>query len=209
MYNIYSKFNNIIFINLTKKKIKVQSYLISWKKTQFFFSFFEINGLKKNNISLTQKFWNKKLSVFFISNLNMIESKWYLLKTYDLYYNNYQFMKKRNFYYKKYGYILNNTVRDLYINNYNLKNKNFLNLYIWNYYKIYKFEKFLLKNINFYKDKFSINLLKNKLLLFAKNFWLKKKKIKSNKLNSKLINLSYNNYGFSNFFYRKKKKNIL
>jgi len=67
--------DNIIFLHLKKQKLKVQAYIISFKKLQFFFNYLEINGLKTINISSSKKFRNKKLSVFFISNLNMIETK--------------------------------------------------------------------------------------------------------------------------------------
>jgi len=56
MYNFLLQNNNIIFFNLKKKKIKIQSNIISYKKTQSSYKFLEITGLKKNNISLLNKF---------------------------------------------------------------------------------------------------------------------------------------------------------
>jgi hypothetical protein len=229
MLNNYFKYNNIIFLNLTKQKLKIQSYLISWKKNQFFFNYFEINGLKKNSISLSKKFWNKKLSVFFISNLNMIESKWSLLKTYNLYYKNYIYKKKRKFYFIKYGYILNNIYSNICNDFFIFKEKKIINLYIWKFYLIYKFKNIIknlkLHKLNIYIFKYKKNIVakniykkKMYIKIFRKNiftyrpFLKKKKKLKywiykkALKITRKKKKIFYNNLGFRNGHILKKKK---
>jgi hypothetical protein len=88
MNNFYIRFNykNIIPFNLKKKKLKVHANIIGSKPTNLYGFFvggeikysyycFGVNGLKKDNVFLMKKFLNKKLSVFFISNFNMVEGK--------------------------------------------------------------------------------------------------------------------------------------
>ena len=116
MYNnLYIKYNykNIIPFSLKKKKLRVHSNIIANKVSQSFFLgnqvkfwyyFYGINGLKKDNTMLVKKFMNKRLSVFFISKLNMIESKWGLPRTYDLFYEKYSFLKRKKHNLKKKKY---------------------------------------------------------------------------------------------------------
>ena len=106
--NFYVKLNykNIIPFNLKKKKIRIHSNLIANRaraaqghffgvKIKFWYFYFSINGLKKDNEILVKKFSNKRLSVFFISNFNMIEGKWIFSKIYNEYYQNFSFYKKK------------------------------------------------------------------------------------------------------------------
>ena len=98
----YVKFNykNIVPFNLKKKKLRVHANLIANKavaaqgfffgvKIKFWYNYYGINGLKKDNILLIKNSSNKRLSVFFISNFNMIEGRWALPKIYEEYYQRY------------------------------------------------------------------------------------------------------------------------
>lgn len=85
--NLYLQTNyntNIVIFNLEKNILRVHANLIALKplhsfqvghKIKFSYYFLWINNLKKNNISLENHFIDKRLNVFFISNLNMIEGK--------------------------------------------------------------------------------------------------------------------------------------
>ena len=123
MYNnFYIRFNykNIVPFNLKKNKLRVHSNIIANKKkkkqsfffkkrVKFWYYYFNVNGLKRDNITFIKKYLNKKLSVFFISNLNMIEGKWALPKIYRKYYRKkYSFLKKKKFNLLKSTFILNN-----------------------------------------------------------------------------------------------------
>ena len=103
-FYIKNNYKNIIPFNLKKNKLRVHANIIGSKTTslhgfyigneiKFWYYYFGINGLKKDNTILIKQFWNKKLSVFFISNFNMIEGKWGFSKIYEQYYENYLFIK--------------------------------------------------------------------------------------------------------------------
>jgi hypothetical protein len=66
--------NNIILFNLTKQKLKVHSNVVSGKQTPFNYSFLELTGSKRDNIGFSNRPFEKKLNVFFISNFNMVTS---------------------------------------------------------------------------------------------------------------------------------------
>ena len=164
----YIKFNyeNIIPFNLKKKKLRVHANLIANKavaaqgfffgvKIKFWYYYYGINGLKRDNVLLIKNSSNKRLSVFFISNFNMIEGKWALPKIYEEYYQRFWFLKKKKFNLMRIALITNNnniTKINIFkfINNniykinyvYNLNIFNILNIKINNIY----FNKFLRKN---------------------------------------------------------------
>ena len=174
MYNnFYIRFNykNIIPFNLKKKKLRVHANIIASKPTnlygfyidgevKFWYYYFGINGLKRDNVFLIKKFLNKKLGVFFISNFNMIEGKWSFPKIYEQYYKNYSFLKRKKFNLFKMNLINNN--------NYNNLNNIF---YIKYYYS--------LKFYNIYKLNFlyNINLISNLKILKNNNILYKFKKL--------------------------------
>lgn len=98
-------YNKIIPFNLKKNILRVHSNLIGinavqkfWigDKIKFWYYYFAVSGLKKNNTLLKKDFLNKKLSVFFISNFNMIEGKWIFPKIYINFYSKHNFIKKKN-----------------------------------------------------------------------------------------------------------------
>lgn len=189
----YIKFNyeNIVPFNLKKKKLRVHANLIANKavaaqgfffgvKIKFWYYYYGINGLKKDNILLIKNSLNKKLSVFFISNFNMIEGRWALPKVYEEYYQRYWFLKKRKINTtriylsansNKINYIMNFNIIKLINNNYNklkymynIKNIDILKIN----YKNKFYNKFLNKNyipiIYNYKKKIQ-NLKKNNILI--------------------------------------------
>ena len=139
MYNnFYVKYNyrNIIPFNLKKKKLRVQANIIASKVAQSFFVghqvkfwyyFFGINGLKRDNTILVKKFLNKRLSVFFISKFNMIEGKWGFPKIYEKYYKKNSYLKNKKFNLIKSKLILNKDSSD-----YNLSTLNYNHLKISN-----------------------------------------------------------------------------
>lgn len=156
MYNFYLRYNykNIIPFNLKKNKLRIHSSLLTTTKlknssighkVKFWYHYFGVNNLKRNNTLLVKKFLNKKLSVFFISNFNMVEGKWAFPK---VYLNSYkQYLYKRT---KKYNLLKKNILYDN--NKYNLN-------------KIYFFIKKKNFNINFFNINFFFKLV-NILKLF-------------------------------------------
>ena len=168
MYNnLYIKYNyrNIIPFNLKKKKLRVHANIIANKIAQSFFVghqvkfwyyFFGINGLKRDNTILVKKFLNKKLSVFFISKFNMIEGKWGFPKIYEKYYQKYSYLKNKKFNLIKSKLVLNKDCSD-----YNLSTLN----YNFDFSKSKLFYKniFYLKYIYFMPKISYLQLYKNSL----------------------------------------------
>jgi len=187
MYNnFYIKFNykNIIPFNLKKKKIRIHSNLIANKATaaqgyffgvkiKFWYYYFGINGLKKDNAILIKNFSNKRLSVFFISNFNMIEGKWMFPKIYEEYYERFSFLKKRKFNIIRLNFFLKKNYSNFFLSlNCKKKNYNFF-LYYYNYNNIKK-NYMIKKNYNYFKF-----IIKNSLpMLYKKNKIINKKKKK-------------------------------
>lgn len=204
----YIKFNyeNIVPFNLKKKKLRVHANLIANKavaaqgfffgvKIKFWYYYYGINGLKKDNILLIKNSLNKKLSVFFISNFNMIEGRWALPKVYEEYYQRYWFLKKKKINIiriylvansNKINYIMNLNIKKFYKNNLNKLN------YIYSIYNI----NYL--NIN-YKNKFYNKFLQNNYIPIIYNY---KKKIQNLKKNNILIKKNlikiWNKYNINN-----------
>ena len=145
MYNnFYVKLNykNIIPFNLKKKKIRIHSNLIANRATaaqgyffgvkmKFWYFYFSINGLKKDNEILVKNFSNKRLSVFFISNFNMIEGKWIFSKIYNEYYQNFSFLKKRKLNLIKFNFLKKKNFDNNVLTLSNYKNNNFLLNYFY------------------------------------------------------------------------------
>lgn len=77
MYNFYINFNfnKLLSFNLKKKKLKIHGNFIGFKKISKGIDLFSITGLKTDSNFLDLNFSKKKLSVFFVSKFNMVESK--------------------------------------------------------------------------------------------------------------------------------------
>ena len=146
MYNnFYVKLNykNIIPFNLKKKKIRIHSNLIANRATaaqgyffgvkmKFWYFYFSINGLKKDNEILVKNFSNKRLSVFFISNFNMIEGKWIFSKIYNEYYQNFSFLKKKKLNLIKFNFLKMKNFDNNILTISKYKNNNLLHNYYYN-----------------------------------------------------------------------------
>jgi len=217
-------YNKIIPFNLKKNILRVHSNLIGinavqkfWigDKIKFWYYYFAVSGLKKNNTLLKKDFLNKKLSVFFISNFNMIEGKWIFPKIYINYYEKYNYLKKKKFNLMKSGFILNDDYSNFFLHFFNLiKFSNVINKqinYINTFNLLYKYN-ICLKQIKYihiinhynnfffkYKKKFELPIL------FIKNI-RQKRKLRSKKKYNKKIRGSYNVEGFLNKY---KKRNTL
>lgn len=178
MYNnFYVKYNykNIIPFNFKKKKLRVQANIIANKVAQSFFVghqvkfwyyFFGINGLKRDNTILVKRFLNKKLSVFFISKFNMIEGKWGFPKIYEKYYKKFSYLKNKKINLIKSSLLLNKDSSDYNVSaftpnlsNFKIFSKNIFYLrYIYSINHIF----YLTQNDNNF---YNINLFK-----FRKNY---------------------------------------
>ena len=88
-----------IFANLIANKAVAGQGFFFGVKIKYWYYYYGINGLKKDNMLLIKNSFNKKLSVFFISNFNMIEGKWALPKVYEEYYQKYWILKKKKKFY--------------------------------------------------------------------------------------------------------------
>lgn len=176
--NFYIRFNykNIIPFNLKKKKLRVHATIIGSKTTnlhglfingevKFWYYYFGINGLKRDNTFLVKKFINKKLGVFFISNFNMIEGKWSFPKIYEEYYKKYLFLKKKKMNLFKFNLIL--SYNNSYLNNFfYIKIVN--NVNIINYTYLYYFlNKTIIKNSN---NEVIEEIKENKYNIIIKNY---------------------------------------
>lgn len=158
---------------------------------------------------------NKKLSVFFISNFNMIEGKWIFPKIYINFYSKHNFIKKKKYNLIKSGFILNNDYSNFFLYYFNFvkfeniikKNLNYINNLKLNYINNLNF--FYIKNLKLnynlgnilykYKKKFELPIL------FIKNI-RKKRKLRSKKKYNKKYRGSYNVEGFLNKY--KKRNNL-
>ena len=217
-------YNKIIPFNLKKNILRVHSNLIGvnavqkfWigDKIKFWYYYFAVSGLKKNNTLLKKDFLNKKLSVFFISNFNMIEGKWIFPKIYINFYSKHNFIKKKKYNLIKSGFILNNDYSNFFLYYFNFvkfeniikKNLNYINNLKLNYINNLNF--FYIKNLKLnynlgnifykYKKKFELPIL------FIKNI-RKKRKLRSKKKYNKKYRGSYNVEGFLNKY--KKRNNL-
>lgn len=195
MYNnFYVKLNykNIIPFNLKKKKIRIHSNLIANRATaaqgyffgvkmKFWYFYFSINGLKKDNEILVKNFSNKRLSVFFISNFNMIEGKWIFSKIYNEYYQSFSFLKKKKLNLIKFNFLKRKNFDIFTINKY--KNNCWLQIYYYNLSN----NKCNHKNNNYY---YQYKFIKSKIPLiynYNKNIIPIKQNAKNNYINNKFV----------------------
>ena len=185
MYNnFYVKLNykNIIPFNLKKKKIRIHSNLIANRATaaqgyffgvkmKFWYFYFSINGLKKDNEILVKNFSNKRLSVFFISNFNMIEGKWIFSKIYNEYYQNFSFLKKKKLNLIKFHFLKMKNFDNHVLTLSKYKNNNLLCNYYFNFNnnKYNKLHNYMYHQSKFIKSKIPLIFNNNSMPIYNNN----------------------------------------
>ena len=158
-YILYKSKNykNIIPYNLKYNKIYIHGHIIGKSKEILWSYYYIINGLKVDDKILSKEQNLDKIQITLTSNLNMLETKWYIEKTNYIYFKKYSLKRTLILQNIKNILILNNEYKEYNINLFYIKEN-------------------IIKNLKINK-KHILNIIKNK----KKNIKIKKKIIKKNK----------------------------